>query len=747
MLIAIFCCSPVFSSDFGDIFTPPTEEIISEDETATNSEQVASGEIYLDSSVIDNPFTNIPSPSEYKKLPKTTPKIIESPPKYTPIDKKQDTSLNEFVPPNYISPSQFKSKKQADVENNNPVVSPTLPAKVQEVKTAETSTDSLNKLSSFSQSIAEDDIDYEGKIITGIRFTGLKLIKESTLRSVINSHNGSVYNSERLQEDLQRIYNIGYFTDIMSVEPLLKNDDTVELNFIVNENIPVNDISIVGNTVLSTKELLPFITPLKGLPQNLKLINSSIEKINKYYQEKGYILANVVSVDDTSQGNLSFGIAEGVIDKIVWDGNEKTKDFVIARNVMTEPGAVYNEEYIKKDLARLYSTQIFDEVDRKIEPSPDKEGEYVITIEVKEGTSNSVSIGGGVDNALGIFGSVGYQERNFLGRGQKLSLSGMIGSGVLLSDASIKNRMNYNLELNFKEPHFINADNSLSSKLYYRDLGSYQVPLAIERRWGVNGVIEHKVKGYDNLTTNLGLGFEHIKLKEGDYNKISELYRKRNIDFAQRKTQLRGGPFLNIAPGIKYSTVDDETMPRKGMVAKASFMEAFSLSNLKRTNGRLIGAITKYIPVFKKSTLAIGAKGGIKVHGDEMPEVMAFRLGGPYPVRGFKMNGVGTGESFLMASAELQTPIPFFDRFKYDILKNTRFAFFVDAGKVFDPTVTSKLFDRPNSAITAGVGLRVYIPGVGPITVDYGIPLTNPGHYGSKRGYFTFGTGGLYDSY
>ena len=107
------------------------------------------------------------------------------------------------------------------------------------------------------------------------------------------------------------------------------------------------------------------------------------------------------------------------------------------------------------------------------------------------------------------------------------------------------------------------------------------------------------------------------------------------------------------------------------------------------------------------------------------------------------MGGVGMGESFLMGSAELATPLPLTDRLKWDFIKKMRLTFFVDAGKVFDPTITSTLYDRPLHAITAGIGLRVHIPGIGPISVDYGIPITNPGSNGSENGYFTFGTGGL----
>ena len=53
---------------------------------------------------------------------------------------------------------------------------------------------------------------------------------------------------------------------------------------------------------------------------------------------------------------------------------------------------------------------------------------------------------------------------------------------------------------------------------------------------------------------------------------------------------------------------------------------------------------------FEKEVLP--AVKGVKVHGDNMPEVMAYRLGGPYTISGFRMNGVGSGESFVMGSAE-----------------------------------------------------------------------------------------------
>lgn len=587
-----------------------------------------------------------------------------------------------------------------------------------------------------------DEVDLEGKIINEISFEGLKTISPEAIKSQIKTIAGSLFNEELLQQDLQRIYAVGFFTDKMAIEPELNDDGTVNLKFILQENIKVTGVSVVGNTVISTMELLPFVTPLRNYPQNIANINEAIDKINNYYHTKGYILAGVNSVDDSDDGNLVFSITEGVIDKIFIEGNEKTKDYVITRNILTQPGTVYNENYLKEDLSRVYSTKIFKEVNREIYPSETTDGEYNVKVVVEEDSPNSLALGGGIDNGLGAFGSVSYSENNFLGRGQKLTLSGILGSGILLSDASIKNRMNYQLELSFFEPYFLNADNSLTSKLYYRDLGSWQVPLAIERRVGINAAVEHKVRGYNNLSTNFSAGIEHISLSEGDFDKISHMYALRNLNIADRAKQLTGGFFVNLSPGVKYSTLDSEEIPRSGVIANARFIEAISLSDFKNTNGRIAGGVTKYFPVRKKSSFSLTARGGVTVHGDDVPEVMAFRLGGPYSVRGFRMSGVGTGDAFLMGSAELATPLPLVDRLKWDFLQRIRLTFFVDAGKVFDPTISSVLYDRPMSAITAGIGLRVYIPSVGPVSVDYGIPITNPGDYGSKGGYFTFGTGG-----
>ena len=553
---------------------------------------------------------------------------------------------------------------------------------------------------------------------------------------------GEEYTREKMQADLKTIYETGYFTEKMKAIPTTNPDGTVSVKIVVEENIPVKDFTIEGNSVISTEDILATLTGMKGKPQNITQLNIAISKIQELYQEKGYILARIDSVTDDPDGTINISIKEGIIDKIMIEGNEKTKDYIVARNILTEPGMIYNENLIKEDLVRLYATQAFKDVTREIEPSEEIPDAYDITIKIQEQRTASISVGGGLDTVTGLFGSMGITENNFRGRCERLSLTGLVGTGVILNDSSVKDHMNIQAELSYFKPYFYNADTSLNTRIFFRDFGSYQVPLAVERRYGGEVTLAHKLKFNRHATATFSLGAENIDVKEGDFNGISALYRRYNIPISERAKQLEGGLFLSLSPALLYDTRDSATVTRHGTMASLRFDENIGLNGFDKTNGKLTGMIKQYIPVAKKSSLSFTVKGGGAIHGD-IPEVMAYRLGGPYTVRGFKMSGVGTGNAFIMGSAEFATPIPFLDRTRIAFLNNLRFTVWADAGKVFDGTITNKLYDRPMYAVSAGVGLKVFIPGMGPLSIDYGIPLTNPGSNGSKNGYFTFGVGDL----
>ena len=584
--------------------------------------------------------------------------------------------------------------------------------------------------------------DKEKRTIKKIEFYGLNSITPQELLEKMQMKEGGEYTRETLQSDLKTIYETGYFTETMKAIPSKNDDGTVTVKVVVEENVPVKDFTVEGNTVVPIEDILATLNDMKGKPQNITKLNAAISQIQELYTSKGYILARVDSVDDDPDGTINISIKEGIIDKIMIEGNEKTKDYIVARNILTEPGMIYNENLIKEDLVRLYATQAFKDVTREIEPSEEVPDAYDITIKIQEQRTASISVGGGLDTVTGLFGSMGIAENNFRGRCERLSLTGLVGTGVILNDSSVKDHMNIQAELSYFKPYFYNADTSLNNRLFFRDFGSYQIPLAIERRYGGEMTVAHRLKKNRHATSSFSLGVENIDVREGDFNGISGLYNKYNIPIARRAEQLEGGLFMSLSPALIYDTRDSATVTRHGTMASLRFDENIGLNGFDKTNGKLTGMIKQYVPVGKKSSLTFTAKGGGAIHGD-IPEVMAYRLGGPYTIRGFKMSGVGTGNAFIMGSAEFATPIPFMDRTRIAFLNNIRFTVWADAGKVFDGTISNKLYDRPEYAVSAGIGLKVFIPGMGPLSIDYGIPLTNPGNSGSKNGYFTFGVGDL----
>ncbi|MDD3437333.1 MAG: BamA/TamA family outer membrane protein [Candidatus Gastranaerophilales bacterium] len=600
----------------------------------------------------------------------------------------------------------------------------------------ETQVKILSKFQKGNKEFVQDAV-----YIKDIQIEGTNVIRPEYILNRLQLQRGDEYSRDMIQTDLKNIYQMGFFTEKMKAIPIENPDGSITLRIVLEENTPIIDFTVEGNTVVPTDEILSFLTSMQGKPQNIDEINEAIQKIQDAYASKGYILARVDSLYDDPDGTINIHINEGEIDRILISGNEKTKDYIIKRNILTEAGTVYNENQIRDDLVRLYATQAFKDVKRDIEPSEENPEKYDVTIKVEEQRTATISVGGGLDSATGMFGSVGISDNNFRGLNQRVSLNVLSGSGVILNDASIVNRMNVQAELSFFEPYFLNADNSLMSKIFFRDFGSYQIPLAIERRIGGEMTLAHKLKSNKNLTGTLSLGIENVNVREGDYDTIAGLYAAHNINISERAKQLEGGTFLSLSPGLLYDTRDTTLNPRNGVLASLRFDEALNVSDFATSYGKLTGSIKKYVPIGKKSSLSFLAKAGGKTWG-EMPEVMAYRLGGPYSIRGFRMSGVGTGTAFVMGSAEFATPIPFLDRLKLSFLDNVRMTFFLDAGKIFNSTVSDTIYDRPMQAITAGIGLKVYIPGMGPLSVDYGIPLTNPGDTGSK-GYFTFGVGDM----
>ena len=174
--------------------------------------------------VID--FANLPPPSEYKKV-NSLVNNKEDLQELTPVN-------NIFSPPQEEPPGVYSAVKEA--VNSSEISTEIEPFEV---------VDETYLVASTSE--YDLDVDLEGKIISDIKIYGLKSLSPNIISKQIKTQKGSLFSSDILQQDLQRIYSIGYFSDEMSIDPILKPDDTVELIFSLKENILIKDV--VGGTV------------------------------------------------------------------------------------------------------------------------------------------------------------------------------------------------------------------------------------------------------------------------------------------------------------------------------------------------------------------------------------------------------------------------------------------------------------------------------------------------------------------
>lgn len=577
--------------------------------------------------------------------------------------------------------------------------------------------------------------------IKEVEIYGNNLLDVDYIKEQIKSKEGYQYVRSDVSNDLKALYATGYFTQNIRALPIKIDDNNVRLRIVLEENPPVAGFGVVGNDSISTGSIMGILNQYIGKPQNILSINQAINEIQELYSSRGYILARVSKVSDDPDGYINILIDEGVIGDIIVEGNNKTRDFIVKRNIFLKPGSVYNENTMRSDILRLMGTQAFKDVQRELKQD-EKTGLYDVYIALEEQRTGKISLGVGIDSASGFFGSVGFGENNFRGLGQKLNLNLLAGTGILMNDSSVVSKANFQGELSFLEPMFKRENQSLALRGFARYYGSYQVPLAIEKRFGAEATIARKFITYKNLSGSIGFGAEYVDLSEGDEAKIKSKYLARGISWDKRKEELDGGFYVKITPALTYDTRDSAVNARRGVLARITLEENIGIG--ADTFGKLHGMIRKFSPVGKKSSIVLTARAGGKLHGD-MPEFASFALGGPYTIRGFNISEVGVGDGYMMGSAEYRVPIPFIDRLTSNsFLNNLRLAAFVDAGTLFGDSIGSKVYDKPGYAITAGVGLRVFIPGLGPINLDYGIPLTNTCGMDRKSGFFTFGMGEMY---
>ena len=199
-----------------------------------------------------------------------------------------------------------------------------------------------------------------------VEISGNKKISDGNIFSKIKSKVGSQFSKNLVQEDIKRLYKIGYFDDIrVEIDTF---EGGVKLIFVFIEKPTIISLDFQGNKEYESDDLKEKITLTSGAIANLSLITDNGQIITSYYQSEGYWLVKVVPIIREISENavaLTFQIEEGpkvIIEDIIIEGNNSIATKKIKKVMQTKKrwffsfitgSGIYIKEQVKADIERI----------------------------------------------------------------------------------------------------------------------------------------------------------------------------------------------------------------------------------------------------------------------------------------------------------------------------------------------------------------------------------------------------------
>ena len=231
----------------------------------------------------------------------------------------------------------------------------------------------------------------QGKI-TAIVLNGNENIAKDLIISQIASNLGDIFSKENIEKDVKSVYDLGYFKDVsIKLEPFR---DGYKVVFVLTEYPPVEEINISGNTAVETGEIRKEMIITEGQIFSQKILKNDLKRISQIYKDLGFLLINITEVKFDDDGKLWITIAEGRLEKIMIEGNDKTKEKVITREITIEPGDLFDFNIVKNSLQDIYNMGFFEDVTMRLEPG--SEEDFVILV-IKVIEKNTGKFGVGAD--------------------------------------------------------------------------------------------------------------------------------------------------------------------------------------------------------------------------------------------------------------------------------------------------------------------------------------------------------------
>ena len=224
--------------------------------------------------------------------------------------------------------------------------------------------------------------------IVSVSVSGNTHVPTDRIMAVVKSKVGDRFNPQIVQEDLQNIFNLGYFAD--QVPPLIRaRPGGVSITYRVIENPVITRITFSGNAHVPADTLLALMDTAVGQVFNTNTFHQDVLKINSYYDKIGYggqVPSHVPDLNvDAASGVLALKIQEGLtVRNVVIAGDPILPPNVIIPALAVKAGQPYSEELRDKDIENV--KKLYEKYDLSL--GDFEAGIDPATVDLKNGTAD-----------------------------------------------------------------------------------------------------------------------------------------------------------------------------------------------------------------------------------------------------------------------------------------------------------------------------------------------------------------------
>jgi len=545
----------------------------------------------------------------------------------------------------------------------------------------------------------------ESSLVRSIEVQGNTFIDTETIKaSILKTKVDQPAVEQQILDDLRSIYDLGYFQDVSaSFEPAVGG---VQVVFHVVENPIVQEISFSGMTGVPFGEYQKQMKTQTGFILNVHDLWEDLYGLREWIASEYGYFARIADLTADTDGRIEVELAQTTLKDVVIEGNEKTKDFVIERELSFEPGDPVNIHQVDQSLRRILMLGYFDEISRDFSEEDDPD-ETVLTINLTERKTGSATFGVSYSTVDRLVGFVEAADDNFLGRGQRVNATARFG----------KKLQEY--ELGFYEPYIDKTGTSLGVNLYRR---SRQQQIVLKGETEVSSA-QRTTNGGD-LTLGRPFGeFTRGRLTfRVENNRYDDFSGPPNPSFEDYKNRMVGF-------GVNTNTSDHPFNPTEGYKNDAYLELGTRMFGGDLQYAKLRLEHSRYFEVKDGGyVLAVRGLGGRLLGGDAGRE--AFSIGGADTLRGYPYGGYEgslVGDHMLVMNAE----------FRFPIFEKVTGVVFTDWGTTWNKNESMGLQDLANSY---GLGVRLDTP-LGLLRLDYG---WGKNVEDQRKGQFYFGIGQMF---